>query len=1162
MNKLPSGAKRVVPPVITAVMAVALSLHPSYGQDCIDDLTMRVNNCTANDVVIAELTVINVIDGCTSGTDFATIDLRAELVSGPDRYDIGIFFALDGGNARTGTCLHDWLNPIALPPAHDPVGGSGPFANLENFTLEQGQSPDICGDIIAGQSTFVDLNQTVTVPCTDIDIEDGLLEIASCLSWDNQRKRNCFSLNDAVPGTKAKCNCENNPTTVKVPQLALTKSCVPGTARPGETVQCTIQYTNNTQLAAADFISFSDDYDQSKGTVSNISVPGSDSVSDDGDVILWTPGGAPATDSNIPPGGTGTMTYDFTLSASLLDGETVVNTVTTRWNDTPQPPTATHTTNVTTTDAMITDVRRGFEDGQPTLQFTTASENRTVAFWLEVETADGWQRLHEESIPAALVAPQGSRYRLPLGYEAATSEVLNVKIVEVETDGGHRVHGPFAVSQSRDELPLRRRSSTASAMWSSAEPRVTLGRRTSEGTPAPANDSAGERLERASRLQFSTPGPGIFEITDKTLAESLGVSVQSARTERLSGRLQLRDRQGEVPWTSTAAGLLFYSPPYDSTDSQVRSFILSRAPGTRMQTANRGPLGSAGVTGRASLRVEENLVPLVTAGLGPDDDFWMWQGLAGSAGATAEIEFDVSDPVSSGSAELRLGLVGVLTTATHGVDVLINGQKVAGLDWQGRDPFLPTVEIPARLLRAGRNVVTLVTNLDRGAQFPGLFLDFAELDHERTLRLGSGSLLFTAVEDTTALQGLSTSDSYVFDVTDLRAPQLVETEAAPTGSTWSSSFASEAGRQYAATTSPQRLTRLRRIPDEGPLQTSLLGAEYLIVTSDDLRSAARDFARHRESQGWSTAVVTTQEIFDEWNAGEPSARALHDALRDIHRLGFRTLQQVLLLGQGTLDHRNDLGLGTNKLPVLLTTTKWGFFASDGLFTDFDGDGAPELPIGRIPAVSAEEALNVLAKIEEFETPGSWQSRSLWVADDQDKAGDFAAASRILADLSEDPEVALFGSLQQSTVEAMRRSIAGGFEEGYGLVNYVGHGGIDVLANESFFSASDALGLQPTGLPPVTVALTCNIGRFELPGFTPLSSHLLMGRGGAVAVLSPSGPSENHEAVRLGSAFHEAWLSDGLTLGESFLRSVKKTATTESSKVYNLLGDPALQAPRQ
>ena len=80
---------------------------------CIDDLSGRSNNCTANDVSLS-LVLNDQQTACELGTD-VDLSLTALLqATASERYDIGMFIALDGGAGRTGQCFHDFLQtPLA-----------------------------------------------------------------------------------------------------------------------------------------------------------------------------------------------------------------------------------------------------------------------------------------------------------------------------------------------------------------------------------------------------------------------------------------------------------------------------------------------------------------------------------------------------------------------------------------------------------------------------------------------------------------------------------------------------------------------------------------------------------------------------------------------------------------------------------------------------------------------------------------------------------------------------------------------------------------------------------------------------------------------------------------------------------------------------------------
>lgn len=248
--------------LVVAAVALALAMALFAGQHtasaqctdcapnagCVDDFTPD-SNCTAEDVRIASLVPISTIDPCTSDGDTGTFVFQAELIAGSaERYDIGLFIALDGGSAQlpsrdpNGTsCYHDYLTPIGDPP--DPTSGTGPFVNLEDPA-----DGDTCGDIEQGVSTFYN-TQEITITCSDSD-GDGVIDpISTCTSWDNVRnaKPICTTVADAYPNTKAKCKCEP----IAIPTVIIRRLYVDKVTDPPGDPQVfdfTLTYPDNTTV--------------------------------------------------------------------------------------------------------------------------------------------------------------------------------------------------------------------------------------------------------------------------------------------------------------------------------------------------------------------------------------------------------------------------------------------------------------------------------------------------------------------------------------------------------------------------------------------------------------------------------------------------------------------------------------------------------------------------------------------------------------------------------------------------------------------------------------------------------------------------------------------------------------------------------------------------
>ncbi len=141
------------------------------------------------------------------------ISLGATFVANAfTRYDMGVWIGTMGYNAKTETaanaCEKYYLYPN--PALGDPlnvVDGYGQWQNFDN---------DMCGDVLKGELTHMILqdkdgsDNVFMVNCSDLigSASTGVLQLSTCLSWDNNAISPCASAAEALPGTGAKCRCE------------------------------------------------------------------------------------------------------------------------------------------------------------------------------------------------------------------------------------------------------------------------------------------------------------------------------------------------------------------------------------------------------------------------------------------------------------------------------------------------------------------------------------------------------------------------------------------------------------------------------------------------------------------------------------------------------------------------------------------------------------------------------------------------------------------------------------------------------------------------------------------------------------------------------------------------------------------------------------------
>jgi hypothetical protein len=238
--------------------------------------------------------------------------------------------------------------------------------------------------------------------------------------------------------------------------------------------------------------------------------------------------------------------------------------------------------------------------------------------------------------------------------------------------------------------------------------------------------------------------------------------------------------------------------------------------------------------------------------------------------------------------------------------------------------------------------------------------------------------------------------------------------------------------------------------------------------------------------------------------------------------------------------------------------------SENRYADVDGDGSPDVAIGRLPVQTSEEADVLVEKIgrqaDVLEHAGR---RHLLVVDNQGpRDPNFAhEASGVAALLGAGADTS-WADLSQG-VDQARADLAQGLADGPLATHYFGHGGEDFWADEHLFDASQAAGL--VGPETVLFAWTC-VSQNYLFGMGPSvgEAMLLAPEGGALATVGPTGITEaKDQAVLFGRLYPH--LLRGVSLGEALRRAKVETLRLDPDargvvEGWSLLGDPALTLP--
>jgi hypothetical protein len=198
------------------------------------------------------------------------------------------------------------------------------------------------------------------------------------------------------------------------------------------------------------------------------------------------------------------------------------------------------------------------------------------------------------------------------------------------------------------------------------------------------------------------------------------------------------------------------------------------------------------------------------------------------------------------------------------------------------------------------------------------------------------------------------------------------------------------------------------------------------------------------------------------------------------------------------------------------------------------------------------------KIVAWETSGrSFMGRAVLVADDSDGAGDFVVDSEVLS-------ATVLSSLIEPGKEATRNGILQAFDDDASIVNYVGHGGIHLWADENILNIDDVERFALQENQPLVLTMNSLNGYFHFPFFDSLAEALLKAEGkGAVAVFLPGGLSVNGAAHLFNLALLEQVLNGNQArLGDAVLAAqivyTGAGAFPEMLAIYHLFGDPAMK----
>ena len=296
---------------------------------------------------------------------------------------------------------------------------------------------------------------------------------------------------------------------------------------------------------------------------------------------------------------------------------------------------------------------------------------------------------------------------------------------------------------------------------------------------------------------------------------------------------------------------------------------------------------------------------------------------------------------------------------------------------------------------------------------------------------------------------------------------------------------------------------------------------YLIISHESLMQpvgaspidAVREYARYRASTAggkYDTLVVTMQQLIDQYSYGERNPLAIRRFAAQLLRQSQGALQYLLLIGRSrsTPGIRHDPNQAS--LDMVMTA---GFPGSDLVFTTGLNEGEPDMPAiatGRINAGSAQEVINYLNKVKEYErlpVDVLWRKNLLHLSGGEEPTE--ITLFRQLVNTYRNQAVNTALGAQVTTISkdtdklVESINVAKSVNEGIGLMTFFGHSGLDVTDLDIGFASNDALGYRNQGKYPLLLINGCAVGNFFYGRPTLATDWVLTPDRGGIAAIAHS-----------------------------------------------------------
>jgi len=371
--------------------------------------------------------------------------------------------------------------------------------------------------------------------------------------------------------------------------------------------------------------------------------------------------------------------------------------------------------------------------------------------------------------------------------------------------------------------------------------------------------------------------------------------------------------------------------------------------------------------------------------------------------------------------------------------------------------------------------------------------------------------------------------------------------------------------------------------------------ELLIITTDAFLEQANRLADlHRAVDGIDVAVVTQEQVFNEFSSGTRDGMAYRLLCKMLYDRDKTKFKNLLLFGTGSFDNRGMMGAHPDDLLTYQSDNSHledMSYTCDDFFGFLDDNSGTNMAneklrigVGRITCVDEDEARNDVDKIVEYYANpdyGVWRNNTI-VASDATDGGEFVFQGQGYKNLIDNDlhtgmhvntvhnsmfprsTVEPTFDIELKTASEAKRMLGFQLKEGAYFFSYVGHAGPVCFTKKNKMWTTGDVARTAYRHFPIVSTVCCNVAHYDNDsrGIAELMFHKR--DGGAIALLTSARMVFASGNDQLNQYFMKAMFSHASTgvmptLGEAYKESKLGFKSTNTNKMqFFLLGDPAIR----